>query len=253
MQFDDINIGGQIKVGTGCVPSIGEGDKKINGSAFAEGPVTFGYPTTFFNTEATLMVGPLINDDPDCETPYSSLGFSGNQPTAIKIRGNQYIHGDLYVTGSVDCLSTGRLEERHAQADASPKLFDMKHPSEEGMRLAHACIEGPEVGVYFRGRCRNAKEIFFPSYWKDLVHVDSISVQLQPIGAHQDIIIKRWDEEKIYLQAKGGFPIDCFYHVYGERKDVNPIVVEYEGESYEDRPDRDGDDPKYAGQNTWTR
>ena len=129
----------------------------------------------------------------------------------------------------------------------------MKHPSEEGMRLAHACIEGPEVGVYFRGRCRNTKEIFFPSYWKDLVHVDSISVQLQPIGAHQDIIIKRWDEEKIYLQAKGGFPIDCFYHVYGERKDVNPIVVEYTGESYEDRPDRDGDDPQYAGQNTWTR
>ena len=86
-----------------------------------------------------------------------------------------------------------------------------------------------------------------------MVHVDSISVQLQPIGAHQDIIIKRWDEEKIYLQAKGGFPIDCFYHVYGERKDVNPIVVEYTGESYEDRPDRDGDDPQYAGQNTWTR
>ena len=30
MQFDDINIGGQIKVGTGCVPSIGEGDKTVS-------------------------------------------------------------------------------------------------------------------------------------------------------------------------------------------------------------------------------
>ena len=22
--------------------------------------------------------------------------------------------------------------------------------------------------------------------------------------------------------------IDCFYHVYGERKDINPLIVEYE-------------------------
>ena len=69
------------------------------------------------------------------------------------------------------------------------------------------------------------------------MHVDSISVQLQPIGAHQDIIVKRWDEEKIYLQAKAGFPINCFYHVYGERNDVNPVLVEYLGNSRYDYPD----------------
>ena len=100
---------------------------------------------------------------------------------------------------------------------------------------------------------RSGKEIFLPSYWKDLVHLDSISVQLQPIGAHQDIIIKRWDDEKIYLQAKGGMPIDCFYHVYAERKDINPLVAEYEGETWEDYPDPKGNDSSYAGQNTWTR
>ena len=31
--------------------------------------------------------------------------------------------------------------------------------------------------------------------------------------------------------------IDCFYHVYGERKDINPLIVEYEGNSWEDYPD----------------
>ena len=100
---------------------------------------------------------------------------------------------------------------------------------------------------------RNGKEIFLPSYWKDLVHVDSITVQLQPIGAHQDIIIKRWDDEKIYLQSKGGMPIDCFYHVYAERKDINPLVAEYEGKTWEDYPDPKANDPSYSGQNTWTR
>ena len=252
MQFDDVNIGGQLKVGTGVCPAIKEGNQKINGSMLAEGPVVFGSPTAFGSQDATLMVGPTTNDDPDSEMPESSLGVSGGLPTGIKVKGNVYIEGDLYTTGSVDCISVGRLEARHSVADALPKKFDIKHPSKDGMRLAHACIEGPEVGVYHRGVLKNEKEIFLPSYWKDLVHETSITVQLQPIGAHQDIIVKRWDTEKVYLQSKGGMPIHCFYHIFAERKDINPLVVEYEGETWEDYPDPKADDPKYAGQNTIT-
>ena len=255
MKLDDLQVGGQLLVGTGVYPSIKQGPERINGSAALEGPVVMGSPNDFANNEATLMVGANTNQDPDNVTPYSNFkGVFGTNPTAIKAKGNVYIEGDLYVKGTTDTLSNGRLEERHGVADDSPKLFDMKHPSPEmeGHRLAYACIEGPEVGVYYRGRLRNEKEILLPDYWKDLVHMNSISVQLQPIGAHQDIIVKRWDDQKIYLQAKGGMPIDCFYHVYAERKDVNGLVVEYEGETYEDRPDREGNDPKYAGHNTRT-
>ena len=233
---DDVNIGGQLHVGTGVYPAIKEGRNKINGSAALEGPVVVGPPKTYGSTEATLMVGPLSNDDPDCPSA----------PHALKVTGPGeavYVKGNMYVSGTVDCLSTGRLEARHATADSKPKLFDMPHPSEAGRRLAHACIEGPEVSVFYRGRCRNSKEIVFPSYWKDLVHINSISVQLQPIGAHQDIIVKRWDDEKVYLQAKGGMPIDCFYHIYAERKDCGPLVVEYTGEEYTDRPEADHDYP----------
>jgi len=252
MQFDDVNIGGQLKVGTGVCKAIKEGNQKINGSMLAEGPVCFGDPTTFGAQEATLMVGPTTNDDPDSEMPQSSLGISGNLPTGIKVKGNTYFEGDVYVTGSVDCISVGRLEARHSVADGLPKKFDIPHPSKKGMRLAHACIEGPEVGVYHRGMLKNEKEIYLPSYWKDLVHESSITVQLQPIGAHQDIIVKRWDSEKVYLQSKGGMPIHCFYHIFAERKDINPLVAEYEGETWEDYPDPKADDPKYAGQNTIT-
>ena len=253
MLFDDVNVGGQLKVGTGVCAAIKEGRQKINGSMLAEGPVVFGSPTAFGAQEATLMVGPTTNEDPDSTTPESSLGVSGGLPTGIKVKGNVYVEGDLYTTGSVDCISTGRLEARHSVADALPKKFDIEHPSlGKGNRLAHACIEGAEVGVYHRGRIKNEKAIILPSYWKDLVHETSISVQLQPIGAHQDVIVKRWDSEKIYLQARGGMPIDCFFHVYGERKDINPLTVEYQGETWEDYPDPDANDPKYAGQNTIT-
>ena len=253
--FDDVNIGGQLLLGTGQCAGVGQGAEKINGSAAIEGPVHIGdfNDPDIFGNNATLMVAPCRNDDPDCLMPESSIGVSGLLPQSLKVVGNQYIVGDLYVTGSVDCISTGRLEARHSVADGLPKKFDIPHPSREGYRLAHACIEGAEVGVYHRGRVRNRKEIELPSYWKDLVHVDSISVQLQPIGAHQDIIIKRWDDEKIYLQAHGGMPIDCFFHVYAERKDINPLTVEYEGETWEDYPDPKADNPNYSGQNTWTR
>ena len=253
-QKDTVVFGKSVRVGYGAIcPAIKEGDEEICGSIHAEGPVVFGEPSEFDHAGATLMVGSLSNDDPDCEMPEKSLGISGSLPTAQWIRGGVFLDGDLYVTGSVDCISTGRLEARHSVADGLPKKFDIPHPSREGYRLAHACIEGAEVGVYHRGRVRNKKEIELPAYWKDLVHLDSISVQLQPIGAHQNIIIKRWDDEKIYLQSHGGMPIDCFFHVYAERKDINPLTVEYEGKTWEDYPDKDANDPKYAGQNTWTR
>ena len=230
---------------------------------------------------ANLMVTRCYNKDRDCFTPAikRTLQTEGNirvngddgTPWAFNLNGNQeiqgngqtdnalyvtgggtvnscYIEGDLYVSGAIDGGNKGRLAARFAAADASPKPFDMQHPTKgEGNRLRYACIEGPEVGVYFRGRLRRGKEIFLPNYWKGLVHIQSITVQLQPIGAHQDIIIKRWDDEKIYLQSNGGLPIDCFYHVYAERKDCNPLVVEYQGDGWEDYPDKDYKDPNFSG------
>ena len=272
--FDDINCGGRLQVGTGIVPAIKEGDEKINGSMHAEGPAVFGGPTEFDDNVATLMVGRTKNDDKDCVPADRSLWVKGNvliegdtgtaqtlyidssRDTAIDINGKTKIDnkGDaVFAIGT----SGKTLSARFVEADSKPKPFDIQHPSKgEGWRLRYACIEGPEVAVYHRGRLRRGKEIVLPRYWKDLVHINSITVQLQPVGAHQDIIIKRWDDEKIYLQSMGGMPIDCFYHVYAERKDINPLIIEYAGKDCFDYPDpnyKPGvanpryDDPDFAG------
>ena len=34
----------------------------------------------------------------------------------------------------------------------SRKPFDIPHPTKDGYRLRHVCLEGPESGVYYRGR-----------------------------------------------------------------------------------------------------
>ena len=111
---------------------------------------------------------------------------------------------------------------------AQSKAFDIPHPTRENRRLVHGCLEGPEYGVYTRGRLTNKKEIILPTYWKGLVDWTTITVNLTPIGSHQHLIVKRFDEEKVYLQSNGGMPIDCFYHVYAERMDIPRIEVEPE-------------------------
>lgn len=235
---------------------FGRGTKKINGSAYLQSPVLVGKDNSFSKVEASVMIGQMKNGDTSSERSLHVRGDvkiegDGQTSNALYVTGPTtdvvYIDGDLYVSGKVDCDNKGRLAARFSQADARPKPFDMVHPSlGEGNRLRYACIEGPEVGVYFRGRLKNKTEIELPWYWKDLVHTDSISVQLQAIGSHQNIIVKRWDDSKIYLQSNGGMPIDCFYHVYAERKDVNALVVEYEGNEWSDYPDKDYNDPQYA-------
>ena len=246
--FDEIfAYGGQLIVAAKkIVPkALGVGAAKVDHTAYIQGNTQIGNDGDFSKANATLMVGRESTiGTPRAIRTRGNVDIRGDGGTAngLRVSGGSsidtvHIVGDLYVTGSIDGGNKGRLASRFATADAKPKPFDIKHPSKEGWRLRYACIEGPEVGVYHRGRVKGQKIIKLPDYWKDLVDVESISVQLQPIGAHQDIIVKRWDDEFIYLQAQGGMPVNCFYHVYAARKDVNPLYVEYEGDSWKDYPD----------------
>lgn len=200
--------------------------------------------TSTANVTLERNTGPITQFFVDATTSY----FNGS----VTIDLNLNVLGSLTVTGSLDGTPTGTLLARIAVADSLPvKPFDIPHPSNgEGHRLRYVCLEGPEIGVYFRGRLTNKTEIELPLYWKDLVHIDSISVQLQPIGSHQDIIVKKVDEKKIYLQPNGGISIDCYYHVYAERKDVEKLIVEYEGQSKNDYPSKSWRDtyPKEFGE-----
>ena len=265
MKFSDVEVGKRLFVGCGSPTALKTGQDEVRGSAFIEGPLQVGNAGDFSSIDATVMIGNDNNSESD------------NPPRSLYVQGNTRLQGDgdtsyalnvtggsshpLYVGGDAifTAISPPLLSSRFSVADGRPKPFDIPHPSKEGWRLRHACIEGPEVGVYFRGRLKNDNIIELPWYWKDLVHVDSISVQIQPIGAHQDIIVKRWDAEKVEVQAKPGFPINCFYHVYAERKDINPLITEYEGEDWQDYPDPNFDprktpegervynDPAFAG------
>jgi len=271
MKFPDVEIRKTLFVGEGnaTVP-LGLGKAQIRGGAYVEAPMVVGAPVFGFS-EATLMVANTFN--PDSLMPPISLKVKGDNimegngrmSNTLKISGPQtdllYVDGDAFFTGAVDCGNKGKLASRFSAADGKPKPFDIQHPTKgKGHRLRYACIEGPEVGVYYRGRLKDGERIDLPYYWKDLVAEESITVQLQPIGErHYHLNVIEFTNEYIIVGEADDKPIDCFYHVYGERKDINPLITEYEGDSWEDYPDPNYDpnkvdsdervynDPRFSG------
>jgi hypothetical protein len=108
--------------------------------------------------------------------------------------------------------------------NAVTKSFLIDHPTKPDMKLRYACLEGPENGAYVRGRLTDGNVIELPDYWVGLVHEDSITVSLTPVGRKQDLYVVGIHDNEIYISGEN---VDCFYVVYGERKDVERLVVEF--------------------------
>ena len=242
MKFGNIFVGKQLNVGCGEPEALGKGETQIRGSGYVEGPLQIGKDSDYSSVDATLMVGAQVNTDSD-----------SRPENAIKAKGNVEIEGDTNQEGNIKA-SENITTDAHFIGDITKtsgtppgcKLFDIKHPTKEGYRLAHACIEGPEVAVYTRGRvCNGNNVIDLPAYWSGLVDYETITVQLTALGYHQNVIVKRISpiEQRVYLQAQGGMPVDCFYHIMAQRKDVPNLVVEYEGKTPADYP---GDNTGYS-------
>jgi hypothetical protein len=124
------------------------------------------------------------------------------------------------------------------------KPFDIPHPTKKGYRLRHVCLEGPESGVYYRGRLTGKNVIELPEYWRGLVDAETITVTLTQIKTSQDLIIDgiEWGT-RVKVRSGNGTDIDCFYLVHAERKDGEKLIVEYEGQSPDDYP---GDNSIYS-------
>ena len=95
------------------------------------------------------------------------------------------------------------------------------------MRLRYGSLEGPENGVYVRGKLENSNIIELPDYWIGLVDDNTITVSLTPIGRYNEVWVDKIENNKVYINSSYG-NIQCFYHVFGERKDVDKLQVEYE-------------------------
>ena len=176
------------------------------------GPQNTGYnhfvtdrSANYFNTRIEIDTGEIRAYDEDF-----NINRAGSSTARIRITdGETHSDQDFTVSGLLS---------------ATTKSFVIDHPTKDGFKLRHGSLEGAENGVYVRGRAKS-NIIELPDYWSGLVDEDSVTINITPIGRDQGIYVESWDNQRVVL---AGTAIDCFYTIYGERKDVDPFEVEYE-------------------------
>ena len=223
MKCPDLTVGKRLFCGRGNPEGLGRGQTEILGAGYIQGPAISGDPAQFPGgtpfDQGSFNIGQNGNLNAS-KPPWIGSFYALVTKMTARVMG--FLKVDTHLSSKAINAKIIYTEVLFAKV----KNFNIEHPSKEGMRLVYSCLEGPENGVYTRGTVKNDTVIYLPKVWKDLVHKESITVQIQPIGAHQDIIVKKFNNEVIHLQSKSGIPINCFYHVYAERKDVPKLQVE---------------------------
>lgn len=207
-QLDSLTASHNIVVGNGYpVPVLGLGAGTVRGGGYVEGPLYIGNPNLFPVAPGALVVAPQTNSD--IKTPAKWSG---------------YFLGGVRVKGLL-------LADVVAATKAKPFVID--HPTKPEKKLVHVALEGPENGVYVRGKLSGEYTIELPEYWTKLVDEDSITVNITPYKyPNQNIYIRKIQNNKIYLGSDQNFSIHCHYHVYGERKDIPQLKVEADPKDY---------------------
>ena len=136
---------------------------------------------------------------------------------------------DLYYDDSKKLATNSGGVTITGQLSATTKSFLIDHPTKPGKKLRHGSLEGPENGVYIRGK-GDSNIIELPEYWTKLVDEDSITVQLTPIGKHQHIYVESIKNNTVHVQSdetrKNSNDLEYFYLILAERKDVDKLAIE---------------------------
>lgn len=240
MKVPDLFVGKRFFVGEGEPIALGLGPTEARGSAFIEGPTITGDEKQFPIVSATSMIGPSKNIEATPPIILGAIAGFNHTPYSLSVVGDACVFDNLTVNKQIEVgshlLAQGEVIARVNGGQhilSLKKNFDIPHPTKEGWRLRHTCPEGPSNDVYIRGRTKS-NQIKLPEYWKGFVDIETITINLTPIGKKCDIIVKDWDDSIVNLESND--PIDCFYHIFAERKDGEKLIPEYPGESPKDYP-----------------
>ena len=97
------------------------------------------------------------------------------------------------------------------------KAFTIQHPLEEEKWLVHGCLEGPEAGVYYRGKDVAPTTVKLPEYATKIA--DNFTVQVTPIGQPRLMSSTEIDEDGFFdVMGDGKF----HWHVTGRRLEIDP-------------------------------
>ena len=219
------------------VPSSGCGDQPPTGIK----SLSFDYITKGIS-------GTRIEPVPPCP-PYYYGNFQADNVQinlALTVGTTLNVGGTIVAGGNVTAPTfIGNLNGNVngvASGNKTLGAFDIPHLKDKNKRIRHIIAEGPEPGIYIRGKLKDSNVIELPEYWDGLVDPETITVTLTQIGYSQDLIVDKIEWGKnIIIRSGLGANIDCFYEVWAARW-VNPLDHEeklhvvYEGNTPADYP-----------------
>jgi hypothetical protein len=175
------------------------------------------------------VIGPQgYQGEPGPIGPVGSQGVTGSQgatgPQGPCCRGPQGFQGSQGDTG--------------VQGPQGDKTFIIDHPTDDNKYLVHACLEGPENGVYYRGKGKIENDIYttiqLPKYVVSLATNFTIHLSKKyNYECNNNLSFSDIDENGEFIV----YGTNCEFHwiVYGERKtlivepDKDTIIIEGNG------------------------
>ena len=157
--------------------------------------------------------------------PSNGLFLPAANTVGIATNSTEQLRIDAAGNVGIGIASTGYKLQVNGSFAATTKSFLIAHPTQPGRQLRYASLEGPENGVYLRGRLQGENQIQLPEYWSSLVDSSTTTVSLTSVNVYQELFVAHMTSEKITIGNNTDM-IDCFYTVYAERRDVPKLVVE---------------------------
>jgi hypothetical protein len=202
------------------------GEIRFNSSAFIfEDSTNHGTRATLSSNDLYLGFGSNNAIVIEQGGPYVAIKGTPSASYDFEVFGTSYTQGDADFDANVNitsALDVGTNCSIGGHLSAATKSFLIDNPTKEGKKLQYGVVESDQHSVFVRGKT-DKKIIELPEEWEWLVHEDSVTVQLTPVGKSQQLYIIEQNNKIVHV---GGVEGEFNYTIYGERKDVAKLETE---------------------------
>ena len=198
-------------------------------------------PTNIINGMVTINGMEIVNGTSITNGSEIANGLKVNN--SVKITNSTgIVNGPLIVNGPI----TAPVLNGYATGNKPLWAFDIPHWKDKNKRVRHLCAEGPEAGIYVRGKLEGKNTIDLPEYWDGLVDIDTLTVTLTAYKRPQNLYVKevQYGRRVVIATEDGSMPC-CYYEMWvarwiDPRNHDEKLHVVYDGKT----PDEYPGDPK---------